>query len=112
MATTGPISMEDYEKMLDKFVLNGAVEEEDAAKAEPTEPDFIVEEAKLPETKLEENTRVMKYSKLFGWDKTALKDMEDFDVVVYEDAYWSASSLGRIPNVSGFKHRVVDHTVM
>lgn len=104
--------MKEYDDMLDKFVLNGS----DSVKVDETPvvtaPDFIEDAAPTDGGNLEKHTYIKKYSEVFGWDKSELKDYEDFDVVMYKDAYWNPTSLGRVPKLDAFKHRVVDHTVM
>lgn len=114
-------SKDDLSKLVDEFVFKDSERAEPKAEAKPAKPlppDFDASKPCEAMTAVGavpiEKTKTVKYSELFGWSKTVLKDsdgkeMEDFDVVVYDDEHWDADGLANVPKKDKFKGRVIDH---
>ncbi len=112
MATgTTKKTKDDLTSFVDDFVFGeGTTKTEPKKKSKPTGPDFIKTASTAVVTShVKEGMKLVKYSSLFGWDKTVLKDKEDFDMVVYEDSYWSKDDLTHVPDTEKFEGRVIDH---
>lgn len=107
-------SIEDLEQLVQDFVFSPVGEDlKSTSKSKPKkEPAKFKNIKKTEDDNVETNTYTKKYSEAFGWDKDALKGLEDFDIIMYKDEYWDADDLKHIPNKDKFDGRVIDHSAM